>query len=64
MIRVIVRTCNAEMAAHVGGDVATEFRTFDLDAPALESFLRETVQYGHRGAIGVECLPDTAGEKS
>ena len=66
MIRVIVQTCDAGMAANVGGSVNEEFRTFDIEAPALEAHLREYVDakkrgettYWHRNAVGVELLPE------
>jgi len=56
-IRIIVQTCDANMAAHVGGPVDTKFATFDIDAPALESYLRYTPNPGLRQVIGVELLP-------
>lgn len=56
-IRVIVQTCDANMAAHVGGPVDTTFATFDIDAPALESYLRYTPNPGLRQVIGVELRP-------
>jgi len=59
MIRVLVRTDDAAMASNVGGSVETTFRTFDIDAPDLESFLREPdkwtgTKYAHRQVVGVE----------
>ena len=55
MIRVIVQTDNAGMAANVGGNVHTSLRSFDVDMPELEAFLREDQgTYGHRQVIGVE----------
>lgn len=56
-IRVIVQTCDANMAAHVGGPVETSFATFEIDAPALESYLRHSPNPGLRQVIGVELLP-------
>lgn len=56
-IRVIVQTCDANMAAHVGGPVETTFATFEIDAPALESYLRFSPTPGLRQVIGVELLP-------
>ena len=61
MIRVIVETCDAGMAANVGGSAETTFRTFDVDLPALEAFLREPEgppkwSYSHRQVKGVEVL--------
>jgi hypothetical protein len=59
MIRVIVQTDDADMAANVGGDVHTTLRSFDIDIPELEKFLREDIgKYAHRQVIGVEKLED------
>ena len=64
MIRVIVRTDNAGMAANVGGSVETTFKTFDLELPDLELFLSEQLgTYGQRQVIGIERLAqNTAGD--
>ena len=56
MIRLIVQTDDASMAANVGGSVHTDFRSFDLDHPALEAFLRERERYIERRLIGCELL--------
>lgn len=61
MLRIIVRTDNAGMAANCGGAVETTYRTFEMDAPELEAFLREPKSknwtYAQRQVVGVE-LPD------
>ena len=57
MIRVIVQTDDANMAAHVGGSPHTFHKTFDIESADLESYLREMIQYGHRQVIGVEVMP-------
>lgn len=65
MIRIIVQTNDAGMAANIGGNVQIKHRIFDVDLPALEAFLREDVgTYAHRQVIGVE-LPSQSnpGEK-
>jgi len=37
------------MAANVGGNVLTTHKSFDIDAPELEAFLREKLgEYSHR----------------
>lgn len=60
MIRFIVQTDDASMAANVGGNVHTSHRTFDVDLPELEAFLRETGNpYRERRLIGCELLPVT-----
>ena len=71
MLRVVVETCDAGMAAHVGGSVEKQVRTFDIDVPELDAFLREYTKaveaakdadtgglYWHRQVVGVEVLPD------
>ena len=64
MIRVVVETCDAGMAANVGGSVHTSIRTFDIEAPELEKFLRANMgTYGHRHVTGVECLSDSGDGK-
>lgn len=59
MIRLIVRAKDAGAAAHVGGPVDIDYRTFDVEAPALEAFLRgaDPTAYTHRHVVGVEVLP-------
>lgn len=55
MIRVVVQTNDAGMAANVGGSVHTTIRTFDIEAPELEAYLREPMgTYAHRQVLGVE----------
>lgn len=57
MLRVVVRTDNAGMAAHVGGAPITTWRSFDIEAPMLEAFLREELgDFAHRQAAGVELM--------
>ena len=60
MIREVVQTSDAVMAANVGGPVQNRLRTFDVDLPELEAFLREDLGvYADRQVIGVE-LPASA----
>lgn len=48
------------MAANVGGPVQTWFKSFDIDAPELEKFLRTTdLQYREKHVAGVELLEVT-----
>lgn len=62
MIRIIVRTCDARMAANVGGEVETVYKTFDFDLPELERFMIDGASqtYSHRQIIGAEVLPELA----
>lgn len=39
-LRIIVRTDNMNHAAHVGAPVVTTYRTFDVDLPEVEEYLR------------------------
>jgi hypothetical protein len=59
MIRIIVRSDNAGMAANVGGSVLTTFTSFDVDLPELEDALNiaKTNSYAHAQVVGVEVLP-------
>jgi hypothetical protein len=58
MIRIVVQTNDAGMAANVGGDVLRGIRTFDIDAPALEAFLKryEEGMYSNAHVIGAEII--------
>lgn len=64
MIRIIVRTDDASMAANVGGAVHTEYRTFAVDLPEVEAFLRETAkfQYTQRQVTGIELVTPSSDE--
>jgi hypothetical protein len=59
MIRIIIETCEAGMAANVGGSVQTSYRTFDVELPEVEAFLRQVKgsPYTERQVLGVELLP-------
>ena len=58
MIRIIVRHDNAGMAANVGGQVLTTFKTFDIEAPQIEVELLMAAGniYAHSQIIGVEVV--------
>jgi hypothetical protein len=57
MLRVVVRTDDGGMAANIGGAVHSEIKTFDVEASALEVFLREKMgTYGQRQVVGVELI--------
>lgn len=57
-IRIIVRQSDEGAARHVGGPVQTRHKTFDVELPELEQFLRAEGQpdYTSREVIGVEIL--------
>lgn len=59
MLRIIVRTVDSGTAAHLGGPgtpIDTSFKTFDVDAPQVEAFLRQWAPGHHieRCVVGVE----------
>ncbi len=61
-IRILVRTDDAGMAANCGGAVETRYKTFDVELPEVERFLREVtdnklMQYTARQIVGWELLP-------
>lgn len=57
MIRILVRSDYAGMAVNVVGSVHTEHKTFDVEIPELEKYLRESNgTYSHANVIGVELL--------
>lgn len=59
MLRVIVKTDDANMVVNVGGSVITTFRTFHISDSALEEFMRLKLGlYEHRQIIGVEVLDE------
>jgi hypothetical protein len=66
MLRIIVQTSDCSMAANIGGHVENTVRTFDVDVPELESYLREHKdapepqrRYRSRDVIGIELLATT-----
>lgn len=59
MIRVTVRTAEASMAV-VGGPVGSTYKSFDIAAPELESFLTAlTNDYQAKEIIAWEIIKDS-----
>lgn len=58
-LRIIVRTDDAWMPVQIGGTVQTIIKTFDIEAPVVEGYLREVLgqSYTQRQVIGVEIIP-------
>lgn len=57
MIRIIVRSENYGRAANVGGSVDVEYKTFDVDLPEVEAYLREQHTWeAPKQVVGVEVL--------
>ncbi len=59
MLRIIIRTEHNGAACHVQGAVSEhEFKTFDIDLPEIEKYLREFEKrpnsYSTREVIGIE----------
>jgi hypothetical protein len=60
-IRIIVQQTDATAAAHVGGPPATEYLTFDVEAPELVAHMRtKWTELGHRSIVGVEILSESS----
>lgn len=73
MIRIIVKDDDAGMAANIGGTVLSYVKSFEVELPELEKFLREywdaspsAKSYWHRQVIGIELVKnhDGTGESS
>jgi hypothetical protein len=66
MLRVIVRMSDAGAAAHVGGPVYVEHRTFDIEAVDLEAFMRagDDDPWKKTEIVGVELMPATTSEEA
>lgn len=60
MIRLVVRTDDANQAAHVGGAVQVTYKTFDVELPEVEAFIDEVRekkwQFTSRQIVGFEML--------
>lgn len=63
MLRVIVKRSDTSVACNIGGPgtgADISYKTFDIEAPALEEWLRggglDEARYDIREAIGVEVL--------
>lgn len=57
MLRIIVQETNVNNAAHVTGAKADiSYRTFDIEAPDVEKYLRAAVAYETKTIIGVEMI--------
>lgn len=68
MIRLIVRTDDAGMAAHVGGPVITSYKTFDVNLPEIEALLRgggsSNNDFSYRVLVGAEVItPELPNDK-
>ena len=57
-LRVIVRSVDEGAAAHIGGPVDVDYKTFLIVAPSVEEFLRSNSQWLKRRVVGVEIVDD------
>lgn len=66
MLRIIVRTENANALAHGAAEhCAISFRTFDIEWPEVEALLRKDDRsYVQAQVIGVEVLPATQAKET
>lgn len=61
MIRILVRVENAGMAANVGSSVESTYKSFDVDIPEMEKYLRAASEnYCNASVVGVELLEPNA----
>lgn len=60
MLRIVVKEVDGSHAAHVGGPNVETVKTFDIDEPELEAYLRKKDGNGNtflwRNVVGVEIL--------
>lgn len=56
-IRIVVREDDATMSVNCGSLVQSYCKTFDIEAPELEKFLRQAEGYVARTVTGAEILP-------
>lgn len=47
MLRLLCRVSDGTETIHTQGPVQVSYRTFDVNLPEVEAFLRQTTQYGH-----------------
>jgi hypothetical protein len=58
MIRIVCTRADAGMAANVGGPVTIHMKTFDVDLPEIEAWLKERGHtYEERTFTGIEIIP-------
>lgn len=55
-LRIILRETDDGAARNVGGPVNTEWFTIEIEAPLLETLLRQKGQYMRREVVGVELV--------
>jgi len=60
MIRIICADTDYSSAANVGGPVDTRHRTFDIDAPEVEAFLKGSGKWNSRSFVGIEVVEQPA----
>lgn len=66
MIRLHLSQTDAGMAANVGGPVRETWKSFDVDLPEVEDWLRATnkMNYVERNFHGIELIPNSVNGSS
>lgn len=61
MLRIIIKSDDASMAANAGGSVLVEYKTFNVSLPQVEAYLSATLSsnLAHRQVVGIELLQAT-----
>ena len=59
MIRILCRVAYRGAAAHVGGPVDLEYKTFDVELPEVEKWLTTNIDsYSTKEAFGIEIVSE------
>jgi len=62
-IRIIVRVDDFSMAANVGGNVQTSYRTFEIDHPQIEALITpRQASYSEATVVGAEIVAQQEGD--
>lgn len=57
LIRIICQQTSASAAVHVGGPTATDYLTFEIEAPQVVDWFRaQWDSIGHKSIVGVEVV--------
>jgi hypothetical protein len=57
MVRIVCLEADAGFAANMGGPVKQEVKTFDVNLPLVEEWLRKSEPFCQRSFVGIELLP-------
>lgn len=56
MLRVVFQRIHTGAACNIGGPVTSSVRTFDVDLPEVEQFMRSEDKWNDVNVIGIEVL--------